>query len=579
MTTSPHVLREYAMLADGERAALIGPRGDCSWLCAPSFADPAVFSTLLGGRGCYEVTPRDRFVWGGYYEPGTLIWRSRWVTTSGIVECREALAMPADPDRAVLLRRIVATQGTAHVRVVLELAYEFGKEQVEDLERGDGTWTGRVGGLRFRWTGADGARVRTGDGRPVLVLERSIEEGQFLDLVLELSSRTLPEPLQPEAAWSATERAWAERVPDLHDVEGERDARHAAAVLHGLTSARGGMVAAVTTSLPERAEQGRNYDYRYAWIRDQCYAGTAAAEVGLPDLMRTAVGFVAARLLDDGPQLKPAYTVDGGDVPSQSLLDLPGYPGAEVVIGNHVNAQFQLDTFGEALHLFAVAGRHDQLDLDSWRAVETAVAAIAARWHEPEAGIWELDDRNWTQSRLACVGGLRAVAGIADTGHAAEWLALADTILSETASSGVHPTGRWQRAIDDDRLDAALLLPGLRGAVPGDDPRHRATLAAIAAELSEDGYLYRFRHDDRPLSRCRGCFPHLRLLAVGGAGAAGAAGRGGAVVRTHPRRVRPTGSADRGVRRPSAPAARQPAASLRPCRAVACWPPAGPNRE
>src|SRR3954453_4212579 len=101
---SPHVLREYALLADGERGALMGPRGDCSWLCAPGFADPAVFGSLLGGAGCYEVAPEDRFVWGGFYESGTLIWRHRWVTVAGIVECREALAMPAAPDRVVLLR-------------------------------------------------------------------------------------------------------------------------------------------------------------------------------------------------------------------------------------------------------------------------------------------------------------------------------------------------------------------------------------------------------------------------------------------------------------------------------------------
>src|SRR3954468_5664008 len=125
MPASPHVLREYAMLADGERAALIGPRGDCSWLCAPSFADPAVFGSLVGAPGCYHVTPCDRFVWGGYYETGSLIWRNRWVTTGGIVECREALAMPADPARVVLLRQITAKQGPARLDVLLDLSAEF----------------------------------------------------------------------------------------------------------------------------------------------------------------------------------------------------------------------------------------------------------------------------------------------------------------------------------------------------------------------------------------------------------------------------------------------------------------------
>ena len=94
----PHVLREYALVADGERGALVGPRGDFAWLCAPRWDCDAVFSCLIGGAGVYAVTPAEpRFVWGGYYEDGTLIWRSRWITSSGFTECREALAYPGDP--------------------------------------------------------------------------------------------------------------------------------------------------------------------------------------------------------------------------------------------------------------------------------------------------------------------------------------------------------------------------------------------------------------------------------------------------------------------------------------------------
>jgi hypothetical protein len=503
---SPHVLREYALLADGERGALIGPRGDCSWLCAPGFADPALFGALVGAPGCYEVTPQDRFVWGGYYETGSLIWRNRWITTSGIVECREALAMPADPGRLVLLRQVIAREGPARLRVVLDLAADFGRYRVRDLHSDDGRWTGRLGELYFRWDGGSGA-VPQGDHDSVLHLDLELPEGDTHDLVLEVSRRPLGDPVRPSAAWAATRQAWDERVPNLPAVEGERDARHAAAVLHGLTSGGGGMVAAVTTSLPERAEEGRNYDYRYVWIRDQCYAGCAAAEVGLTSLLDAAVHFVGDRLRYDGSKLKPAYTVDGRDVPSQRQLDLPGYPGGTVVVGNHVNAQFQLDTFGEALQLFASAARGDRLDRDGWRAAEIAADGIADTWGEPEAGIWELDDRIWTQSRLACVAGLRAMAKVAPGGgRAAEWLSLADTILAEVASTGVHSTGRWQRAADDERLDAALLLPALRGAIPADDPRHLATLEAIRSDLTQDGYLYRFRHDSRPLSDAEGAF-------------------------------------------------------------------------
>ena len=117
----PHALRDYALLADGERGALIGPRGDISWLCAPRWESGSVFSSLIGGSGVYAVWPADRFVWGGYYEGNSLIWRSRWVTGDhATTECREALAFPGDPHRLVLLRQVVATSRPARVQVVLQ---------------------------------------------------------------------------------------------------------------------------------------------------------------------------------------------------------------------------------------------------------------------------------------------------------------------------------------------------------------------------------------------------------------------------------------------------------------------------
>ncbi len=113
----PHALRDYALLADGERGAVVGPRGEIVWLCAPRWDDDAVFGCLVGGGGQYSVSPKDRFVWGGYYEPGTLIWHSRWITDDGPVECREALAFPGDPHSLVLLRSVIAGNSPARVRV------------------------------------------------------------------------------------------------------------------------------------------------------------------------------------------------------------------------------------------------------------------------------------------------------------------------------------------------------------------------------------------------------------------------------------------------------------------------------
>jgi len=180
------------------------------------------------------------------------------------------------------------------------------------------------------------------------------------------------------------------------------------------------MMAAATTSLPERLEGGRNYDYRYAWIRDQCYAGLAVAAHGPHPLLAGAVRFVSERLLDDGPDLLPAYTVSGRPIPPERRLRLRGFPAGSARAGNWVRGQFQLDALGETLSLFAAAAAEG-----------------------PPGG----------------------------HGHreAARRRVLADGILASLGDA-VHPSGRWQRAPDDDRVDAALLMPVIRKGSPPRGP-------------------------------------------------------------------------------------------------------------
>jgi len=521
-------LREYALVADGERGALIGPDGSVAWLCVPRWDSPAIFSGLLGGPGRYTVGPADPWhVWGGYYESGSLIWRSRWVGDSRI-ECREALAMPANPHRAVLLRQIVAVDGAAHLTVTLDLRAGYGRSGMTHLARHGETWTGRSGGTWFRWSGAGKARHSAG----LLTMPVELAAGEEHALVLEISDRELTdEPPDAGRSWAATEEAWSQVVPDCGELIAVSDARHAYAVLRGLTSANGGMVAAATTSLPERLEGGRNYDYRYAWIRDQCYAGLAVAAHGPHPLLADGVRFVTERLLADGPGLMPAYTVAGQPIGDEKPLRLRGFPGATSVpggsrgsgrtgggggiarAGNWVRGQFQFDALGETLSLLAAAAGHDMLAEDDWRAAAVAADVIEKRWQEPDAGIWELDDRHWTHSRMACISGLRAIAAAIASGppgshghrEAARWSSLADTIAA-SLSDAVHPSGRWQRAPDDERVDAALLLPAIRGGFALEDPRGLATIDAVRRELGSDGYVYRFRHDARPLHKAEGAF-------------------------------------------------------------------------
>jgi GH15 family glucan-1,4-alpha-glucosidase len=517
----PYELRAYALVADGRRGALIDPDGNVAWMCFPRWESPAVFAGIWGTGGLYRVRPEGRAVWGGSYEYGSLIWVSRWETETGLVESRDALVFPGGDDRAVLLRRLRATGDAQEVVAELQLAGNYGREAIDHWEREGGLWQARSATFTAWWSPGGPAReVRVAGGHRTLRRRIVVEPGRPVDLVLELATRAAagagPSPAvadhsfdEVEQVWQQTEHAWASTVPSSVPAVAERDVRHSCAVLRGLTAPSGGTVAAATASLPEHAREGRDFDYRYVWIRDLCFIGQAGAKLGggCDPLLDDAVRFVGDRLREDGAAMLPAYTVEGDPVPDQQRLDLPGYPGGHDMIGNHVRQQFQLDGLGEALLLFAAAARADRLDADGWRAASAALAGVEKRWREPDAGIWELDNRRWAHSRLVCVAGIRALcAAGAPRDWSSRFLALADGVLADTARHCLHPTGRWQRAPDDERVDAALLLASLRGALPADDPRSVATRLAVSGELSRDGYVFRYHHGHAELGDVEGAF-------------------------------------------------------------------------
>jgi len=509
--SSPKVLRDYAFIADGRRGALIDSDGRLAWMCFPRWSDPAVFAGLLGARGEYHVVPKVRAVPGGHYEDGTLIWHSRWVTEEGFIDCREALAYPGEEDRAVLLRRVTALDHGAVVMVYFNLATDYGRRPLDGWHRQDDRWVIGDGVVAARWSGAGEAVVDNGPGgveRLVLCLD--LEVGQPRDLTLEIVKGPLDRypVVDADDCWARTEAAWRAAVPSCSATIATNDVRRSFAVLRGMTSPDGGTVAAATTSLPERSEAGRNYDYRYCWIRDICYIGHAGAAVdGGEAVLDDAVRWVSARLSDDGRATRPAYLSDGTSIPDEVPLGLPGYPGGFDVVGNRVRSQFQLDLFGEALLLLANADAIDRLDADSWRAAEVAIDAIEQCWHKPDNGVWETEPARWTHSRLICVAGLRAIAaGRIPSQWATRAVSLADHLLSEADSTSLHRSGRWQRTPDDERVDASLLLAEIRGALAPDDPRSRATREAILTDLAAGGFVYRYGHPGRALGQAEGAF-------------------------------------------------------------------------
>lgn len=500
----PLPLHDYAFLGDGERGALVGPRGEVAWMCAPRWHDPPVFASLIGAGLC-AVTPLGaRWVGGGHYEDGSLIWCSRWVSLSGRLQSRDALARPAHRGTARLLRHISVLDGSVPVRVILDPRLEGGEKGLEGLQLEDGVWQGRLGPLWVRCSGLADARVVDG----ALVAETTMRPDGPRDLVIEIADSPPAQDLVPASHyWKQTEAAWREDVPQVPAIWARRDVRQSFAVLSGMTSAGGGMVAAATRSLPERAEQGRDYDYRFSWIRDQAMVGQAVASIGPHPMMESALDFVGSRLREDGAHLRPAYTVDGAGVPPEGDTALPGYPGAHDHSGNRAGGQFQLDVFGEALHLFAAAARHGALSAEDWRAVIAAVEAIRDNHHRPDAGIWELDQDRWAHSRLMLVSGLRAICVIAPQQQRAEWEDLARHVLASVESDCLHPSGRWQRAPRDTGVDSALLIPVVRASDrPAWDARARITTHAILASLTEEEFCYRFHGHDRDMTAAEGAF-------------------------------------------------------------------------
>ena len=187
----------------------------------------------------------------------------------------------------------------------------------------------RTADVHVAWSGGSDANPHSDGHRgQALTLDLELPEGSHHDFVLVLSEQDLTEPPpDAERAWRAAETQWAARVPELGDTIAPRDARHAYAVLSGLTSATGAMVAAATTSLPERARQGRNYDYRYAWVRDQCYSGQAVAAAGAHPSWMTPCVSSATVCTPTGPTLRPPTRSPASAVPDQRTLELSGYPG------------------------------------------------------------------------------------------------------------------------------------------------------------------------------------------------------------------------------------------------------------
>jgi trehalose-phosphatase len=499
-------IERLSMVANETSVALVTPDARVSWLCHPGPDSAAVFADLVGGAGAgfFGVRPlRNGLPLGQRYVPGTMTVETRWsqlLVTDYLVH-----GLPTHRTDVV---RVIS--GATQAVVGFAPRPEFGQVPVRLRVERDGlrvVGTGDPMVLRSPgvvWeVSSDGmhesatATVSVSPGSPV---------------VLELRCGTTDLSPAPDGR-EAADRYWSDWAATLRLPNRARDmVARSALTLRGLCNAdTGGIMAAATTSLPEQLGGVRNWDYRYCWLRDGALSAAALVSLGST---AEAEGYLRwlHRVIDTlpGPEyLHPLYTLAGTTLGPEAVIDtLPGYAGSRPVrVGNLANQQVQLDVFGPVVDLVDhLATAQGGLDDSEWAMVEAMAHAVAARWSEPDHGIWEErhTPRHHVYSKVQCWVTIDRALTLADRwGRTPDpsWAALRDKIAEDVLTRGWHPEacggiGAYTTAYDGLDLDAASLHVGLSGLLDPADERFGATVTAIEAELRSGSTVYRYHRDD-----------------------------------------------------------------------------------
>jgi GH15 family glucan-1,4-alpha-glucosidase len=500
------LIADLAAIGDRRTAALVALDGAIEWMCLPAFDGSPVFGRLLdparGGES--TLAPTEDFEAERRYVPHTNVLQTTFRTATGVARVTDTLTWsPADAHvEAELVRRIEGVSGEIGMRwtVAPRASYERTFSAVglgihHILRDGDDVLTVQAwdagdphptdGAITGAFTCSQGARaaiaVRAFLNEPIVVDPRNAIERR-LDHTI--------------ARW----QAWAARC----EYEGQwRDAVERSVLVLGLLTHEpsGAMVAAPTTSLPERIGGDRNYDYRFSWVRDTNLAADALLRVGYRDDVHSSLRWLMRAAARTHPRLRPLYTLDTSPGRPPHELDVDGYRRTSpVLVGNGASDQLQLGTYGD---LFTTAwlwvrdGHH--LDRASARLLAESADSLTRMWHRPDSGFWELPaERHYTQSKIATWDALHNAVRLAELGHipsgtVARWRSTERDMRAfiETRCWS-NDRARYLEAADVDGLDAALLLTSRTGFHASDTERLRATIAAVRAMLGAGGpLLYR----------------------------------------------------------------------------------------
>ena len=506
----PERIEDYALLGDLQTAALVGRSGSVDWLPFPRFDSSSCFGALLGGRehGRWLIAPAgagpatDR-----RYRDDTLILESEWQTNGGRVRVIDF--MPPRETTPDIVRIVEGLDGSVEMRTELVIRLDYGSV-VPWVRRLDAQTLLAVGG-------PDALVLRTPiDLEPegmTHTAEFTVRAGDRVPFVLTWfpSHTDLPRTVDAEDALRDTNSFWSEWMRDCsYQANHAQAVRTSLVVLKALTYLpTGGIVAAPTTSLPERIGGVRNWDYRYCWLRDATFTLYALMNAGYTTEARAWRDWLLRSVAGDPENAQILYGVGGQRRISEFELDwLPGYAGSRPVrIGNAAHEQFQLDVYGEvmdALHQARVRG----LDPDdhAWSLQRTLMDFLEGVWDRPDEGIWEVRGprRHFTHSKvLAWVAFDRAVQGVERfglRGPVDRWRRLRADIHAEVLREGFNvELNSFTQSYGSDELDASTLLIPILGFLPADDPRVVGTVDAVMRELMRDGFVERYRvkeHND-----------------------------------------------------------------------------------
>lgn len=501
----PSLIEDYALIGDCETAALVARDGSIDWLCWPRFDSGACFAALLGseGNGRWLITPADpspRIT--RRYRNGSLILETEFETPEGAVTLIDF--MPLRGVASDLVRLAVGQRGQVMMRTELVVRFDYGSAVPWVTRLEDGT------GLRAV-AGPDMVVLRTpaplrGEDLKT-VGEFTISAGEVVSFVLTYgpSHLPLPEPLDPQTALDDTVAFWADWSSHCRHAGGWRDAvLRSHITLKALTYApTGGIVAAPTTSLPERIGGPRNWDYRFCWLRDATFTLISLMDAGYYEEAKAWRDWLLRAVAGSPSQIQIMYGLSGERRLSEWEVPwLAGYEGSRPVrVGNAAQSQRQLDVFGEVMDALHQA-RRGGLDTTEagWALQRALVQHLETIWSEPDEGIWEVRGgrRHFTHSKvMAWVALDRAIRGIEEfglSGPLKRWRALRSRIHEEVCRQGFDPDlGSFVQSYGSRHLDASLLMLPLVGFLPPDDPRVRGTVAAIEQRLLvEDTFVRRY---------------------------------------------------------------------------------------